>query len=72
MAATGHVSGANLLDPIGAGFSSGVQNAFQAYLGPPKAMQVTDPYEKRPVTTFNMPEAYYGKSRFLREMVEDW
>ena len=60
------------MDPVGAGLASGVANIFQAYLGQPRQLQPTDPNEKRPVSTFNMPEAYYGKSKFLRSLVEDF
>lgn len=68
---TGHIAPANIMDPTGAGFSSGVNNIFQQYLGPPKSIQEADPFEKRPFTTYNMPEAYKGKTRFMRDFIED-
>jgi hypothetical protein len=60
------------MDPVGGGIASGVTNAFQAFLGPPKSIASTDPFDQRSATTMNMPEAYYGKSRFLGETVIDW
>jgi hypothetical protein len=53
-----------ILDPFSVGISSGMGNIFDAYLGQPRSGK-TNPMEKRNVTTWDMPEAYEGKSLFL-------
>jgi hypothetical protein len=59
------------LDPIGAGVYTGVGDLYSAYLGPLPIMQRTDPYAKRNVQTWEMPEAYKGQNLYLRDTVED-
>lgn len=59
------------LDPFGAGLNTGVNNIYSPFLGPLPAQQRTDPYERRNVDKWNMPENYRGKNAYLRDTVED-
>jgi len=54
------------------GMPSGMDGMFEAFLGPSAHPQATNPYEKRNVSVFNMPESYLGRNLFLRDTVEDW
>lgn len=54
------------------GTPSGMNNMFEAFLGPMPRSQSINPYEKRNTAVFNMPEAYLGRNLFLRDTVLDW
>lgn len=71
MSATGLLPKSQYLDPLAAGLSSGTNSIFDAYLGQPRG-GTTNPMEKRNVTTWDMPEAYEGKSLFLGQTIMDW
>lgn len=71
MSATGLLPKSQLIDPFAAGISSGTNTIFDAYLGQPRG-GTTNPMEKRNVTTWDMPEAYEGKSLFLGNTIMDW
>lgn len=71
MSATGLLPNSQLLDPFAAGISSGTNSIFDAYLGQPRG-GTTNAMEKRNVTTWDMPEAYEGRSLFLGTTIMDW
>lgn len=54
------------------GTPSGMNNMFEAFLGPMPRSQSINSYEKRNTAVFNMPEAYLGRNLFLRDTVIDW
>lgn len=59
------------LDPLGANVFTGLGDLYGAYLGPLPTLQRSDPYEKRNVSVWDMPENYKGKNYYLRDTVED-
>lgn len=59
------------LDPFGAGLNTGVNDLYTPFLGPMPQPSRTDPYERRNVDKWNMPENYRGKNAYLRDTVED-
>jgi hypothetical protein len=60
------------LDPYAYGISSGHSDLYSFFLGPPPRPGKDSAYAKKPVSKWNMPEAYIGESEFLRDTVEDW
>lgn len=54
------------------GMPSGMNDMFEAFLGPSPRPQATNPYEKRNISVFNMPDSYLGRNLFLKDTVEDW
>lgn len=66
------MTGIQGLAPYNMGVPSGLDNMFEAFLGPAPRPMHTNPYEKRNVSVFNMPEAYLGQNLFLRDTIEDF
>jgi hypothetical protein len=60
------------LDPYAYGISSGHNDLYSLFLGPPPRPGKDSAYAKKPISKYNMPEAYIGESEFLRDTVEDW
>ncbi len=61
-----------LLDPYAHGITSGYEGVFQTYLGPQPKLEKQSPYNKKDVAKWNFPDAYWDKSEYLRDTVEDW
>lgn len=59
------------LDPFSVGIAPGTNTIFDFYLGQPSVNR-TNPHAARNVTTWNMDEAYEGKSLALKDTIMDW
>lgn len=61
------------LDPIGAQEWTGVGDLHTAYLGPMPTLQRIDPYQKRNISIYDLPEAYKNQSYnpYVGETIED-
>lgn len=59
------------LDPIGNKTWSGAAMAHEPFMGPMPQLARTEPYEGRNVAYWTLPEAYKGRSLFLKDTVKD-